>query len=336
MQTSENMKTKLLLFLCACALLAVAATTNVIVGKYEVPKAKVTARVVNESGMPIIGANIHFAFATATSSTQVAPVQGLTDDSGEFVAEGHCGGMLGSRVTKDGYYESAVNIPKFVDLQDGKWQPWNPTAMTVLRPIGKLVALYAKRVQTQIPALDKPCGYDLEAGDWVMPYGKGMKKDFIFTIHKDVRGMQDYDAQGELTFVNPLDGLQDVPKPAVAYSEYKWERQASENGYEAKFQLRNTWFPSGSGKKPIRSFKKETEWEGYFFRVRTVEQDGKIVSAHYGKIRGGIEIEPRETPTCTIIFTYYFNPTPNDRNLEWDTKKNLFGGLTDMETPREP
>jgi hypothetical protein len=42
------------------------------------------------------------------------------------------------------------------------------------------------------------------------------------------------------------------------------------------------------------------------------------------------------TGICTIIFTYYFDPTPNDRNLEWDTKKNLFSGLTSMETPREP
>ena len=37
-----------------------------------------------------------------------------------------------------------------------------------------------------------------------------------------------------------------------------------------------------------------------------------------------------------FVFTYYFNPIPNDRNLEWDTKRNLFSGLTDMETPREP
>jgi hypothetical protein len=54
------------------------------------------------------------------------------------------------------------------------------------------------------------------------------------------------------------------------------------------------------------------------------------------KIRGGIEVDPRWSSTCTVTFTYYFSPTPNDRNLEWDMKKNLFGGLTDMQTPREP
>jgi len=36
------------------------------------------------------------------------------------------------------------------------------------------------------------------------------------------------------------------------------------------------------------------------------------------------------------LYVYYFNATPNDRNLEWDTKKNLFGNLPPLQTPREP
>jgi hypothetical protein len=165
-----------------------------------------------------------------------------------------------------------------------------------------------------------------------------MVKDLIITIrNKDVKDARDFDAQGELTFGNPLDGLQETSIPDIGKnSVFKWERQALENGYQPKFKLQNTWWRS-LRQKPVRSFKfDDKEWEGYFFRVRTVEQDGKIVSAHYGKIRGGIKIEPRETPTCTIIFTYYFNPTPLDRNLEWDTKHNLFGGLNWEQTPREP
>jgi hypothetical protein len=27
-----------------------------------------------------------------------------------------------------------------------------------------------------------------------------------------------------------------------------------------------------------------------------------------------------------VYFAYYFNPTPNDRNIEFDTEKNLFKG----------
>ena len=71
----------------------------------------------------------------------------------------------------------------------------------------KLVPLYAKKVQADIPVLNQPCGYDLEVGDWVMPYGKGINQDFIFTVYTNVKDRQNFDAQGELTFADPLDGL---------------------------------------------------------------------------------------------------------------------------------
>ena len=48
------------------------------------------------------------------------------------------------------------------------------------------------------------------------------------------------------------------------------------------------------------------------FRTRTrVDENGKLVSAHYGKIYG-----PWEFSTVIRIKDIYFNPTPNDLNLE--------------------
>lgn len=133
-----------------------------------------------------------------------------------------------------------------ISLLSAKSAPWNETYTTVLRPIGKPIALYAKRVETQIPVLDQLCDCDLEKGDcdWVAPYGKGMTEDFIFTIHREVRGYLDFDASGELSFAHPLDGLQEASIPDVGeYSVFKWERQLPKNGFEPKFQLRNAWFP---------------------------------------------------------------------------------------------
>ena len=64
----------------------------------------------------------------------------------------------------------------------------------------------------------------------------------------------------------------------------------------------------------------------YLFRVRTVEDhDGNIVSARYGKIYGDF-----------MQFSYYLNPTPNDRNIEFDPKQNLLGGLSALEQVRVP
>ena len=125
--------------------------------------------------------------------------------------------------------------------------------------------------------------------------------------------------------------------PVAQNSIFHWERFAPEEGYNGS--ARNIYFVNHdprSGQKQEKNFDVWKRDQGYFFRVRTVKQEGQIVSARYGKITGDIGIDPRDSKTCMIMFTYYFNPTPHDRNLEWDTKKNLFGGLTDMETPREP
>lgn len=321
------MKTKLILIFTA--LFAVAATTNVL-NQFEDPSVKITARIIGEDQQPIEGAKVSLGFGNMS-------VNGVTDVNGVFIGEGRCRGDYGASVTKDGYYFSGLNGPQLTNIINGKWLPWNPTCETTLRTIGKPVALYTKNVRTEIPVIGKACGYDLEAGDWVAPYGKGMKSDLVFVISsKSVTNTQNFDVQGELTFANPLDGLDHVPQAIVKYSSFKWERLAPENGYQPQYRLFYTWWGS-QHQQPTQNFKfGGKEWEGYFFRVRTVEQNGKIVSAHYGKIRGGIEIDPRWTSTCTVAFTYYFNPTPNDRNLEWDTKKNLFSGLSSMQTPRDP
>jgi len=326
------MKTKVSVSLIA--LLTVGAATNMVLNRAELPVAKVTVRVVDENQQAIKNANVWFAFKDRLTWKE-QNIRGLTDVNGLFTAEGGCDAAgIGCGITKDGYYSGGAPIPKFQELDKtlNRRKPWNETYTAILRPLGKAVALYAKKAETEIPTINEACGYDLEKGDWVMPYGKGMKKDLIFTIHQEYHGIQNYDLRGEVTFANSLDGLIEVPNPVVPYSVFKWERQAPENGYQSKFSIQNTWAPK---EKLTRSFKSQDVWEGYFFRVRTIEQDGKIVSAHYGKIRGGIAVYAREQKP-QVVFTYYYNPTPNDRNLEWDTKQNLFSGLTDDETPRQP
>ena len=60
----------------------------------------------------------------------------------------------------------------------------------------------------------------------------------------------------------------------------------------------------------------------YYFRIRTQTNElGQVTNALYGKIYGQIN-------GC---FTYFLNPTPNDRNVEFDPKRNLFMNLKSME-----
>ena len=69
-------------------------------------------------------------------------------------------------------------------------------------------------------------------------------------------------------------------------------------------------------------------YQGYFLRVRVVKRDDEIIQANYAKINEEIHFDPRGI----ISFSYYFNPQINDRNLEFDTDKNL---LKDLETTEQ-
>ena len=56
-----------------------------------------------------------------------------------------------------------------------------------------------------------------------------------------------------------------------------------------------------------------------------MDNQGNIVSAHYGKIYGDF-----------MKFKYYLNPAPNSHDLEFDPKQNLLKGLNEFEAVAEP
>jgi hypothetical protein len=57
-------------------------------------------------------------------------------------------------------------------------------------------------------------------------------------------------------------------------------------------------------------------WANYYFRIRTkFDHQGDVISANYGKIYG--ELNSHDNIA-------YLNPTPNDRNVEFDPLWNLF------------
>ena len=74
-----------------------------------------------------------------------------------------------------------------------------------------------------------------------------------------------------------------------------WERFAPEKGYVASHTIR---FVSRDLKTHVdreKSFETTKDREqGYFFRVRTMEENGQIIMANHGKITGDIGIDPRE------------------------------------------
>jgi hypothetical protein len=158
-------------------------------------------------------------------------------------------------------------------------------------------------------------------GDFVAPFGRGVARDMIFHVEALTAVTQKEQRRLIVSFPKAEDGV--LPFRPTEYlngSVLRSPYNAPETGYLANWTVtRHQPETSASGNY-------DPQEHGYFFRVRTVvDSSGKLISANYGKIYGDF-----------MNFTYYLNPTPNDRNIEFDPKRNLFTNLKPEEQVTEP
>jgi len=312
------------------------------------PTAKLTLKVVDEASNPIEGAESGLIFYTATWGKPVnTRDKDITDSNGLFTGSGGSSQYIGYGATKDGYYrtwggkfrmDSISGIPGF-----RRWQPWNPTVEVVLKKKINPIALYAHNMQLltkklpEIPVLNRFIGYDLIARDWVVPHGLGTHRDFLFKLENHrVVGDRDYHVTLTLQFPNEGDGIQShFDQPDVG-SRLRLPHNAPTTGYLKEVIINRERSP-GKHSKPENIRNRDDQ--NYFFRVRTEKDEkGNIVSALYGKVHGGIDLLGFAVgfDTGRVKFNYYLNPAPNDTNLEFDTRKNLFTDLTRQEEVGNP
>jgi hypothetical protein len=286
----------------------------------------VTLKVLDELGMPISGANAGIGYYTNSVGTSA---DGLTNTNGIFSAShASYGGDLGCIAEKDGYYTTrrSYKVPFTYDPIR-----WNPTITLVLKKIGKPIPMYAQQARIEIPELRKPIGFDLTEGDWVAPYGRGKESDFIFQAQRRFVNRQDFESSFTLTFHQPHDGVFPIKIPIDQGSELRLSAIAPTNGYLTELSQMLNDTPSKGWEKS------EEKDQNYYFRVRTkIDDRGNIVSAHYGKVYGDFKIDAINSKTLLIFFQYYFNPTPNSRNVEFDPKANLFHQLSNRQAVNVP
>jgi hypothetical protein len=298
------------------------------------PKAKITYRVVDQEGNPIVGAHVDVGFVEASGRS----VTGFTDTNGIFVAEDISSGGAGSLVKKEGFYWggggcSYTNLNKLLH----RFEPWNPTVEVVMKEIRNPVSMVQidGRKRFKCPAYNKSLGFDFEKGDWVAPYGVGRTTDMILTytpFENVITG-----GTCRISFTNEFDGIMEYPFDPQDRSWFKWPYDAPEAGYTNSlsryykaydYELNySELYPNDAyfKNKPIhRGVKrednaKEDEEINYIFRVRSViDEDGNLVKACYGKIQGEIHIGWANT----LRLKYWFNPHWT-RNLEDDPKRNV-------------
>lgn len=303
---------------------------------YALPTAKYTLLVVDTSGVPIKGADASISFMrpkTTGWGGETSFVAGKTNSEGYFTGEGDTQkyGVYGA--IAGGYYDTSFKYTGFTGISGilgfKKWQPWNPTLKVILKKIKNPIAMYAYHTDwVDIPKNGEFIGYDLMKHDWVVPYGKGLKSDFMFRLDKDIRSKQDYDAYLTLKFSSPLDGIQSVLTGKDQGSLLKLNHTAPISGYVNK--LKQHKYLKKNQSLPL-VFKKN---QNYYFRVRSDEGNNESL---YGKIHGNIEFSRFGYSNGAIRFTYYLNPDMGDQNVEFDPQKNLFKNLKNtMHNVNEP
>lgn len=241
----------------------------------------------------------------------------------------------------DGYYTSSYAFGwKSPEGSGGPARVGNIEA--VLKPVKKPIPMKTRRdLRIRTPEFGVSYGFDLEMGESLPPLGNGKNADIEFILtgtRRDVgTDKKEYlNFQMEIGCPNPDDGfiefeIEDSREFSIG-SDFQSAYECPPNGYTNKITRRYENDKDG-GAMIFYKIMNEIRNMSAYFRVRTKRNEsGEIVSANYGKMYGPMEIRPalkqydhyKGTGQGGFYIQYlYFNPIPNDRNVEFDPKHNL-------------
>ena len=302
------------------------------------PSVALGVKVVDDEENPLSGIPVACIFPDRTrlGDEDYSIVTNRTGGDGMTRFKGHSynGWVDYGMIKKEGYYPIGAIRTDFTNITGlviRKWLPYDEVQTITLQKIGKKIPLfvkeaYPKRNQDLTTASDRKFCYDIVKGDWMPPFGNGEHVDIEFQVvpRKDLgpalgpSGKPKRSFRDEITmrFVGDDNGILSMaPQPNVALRI----REAPIEGYEQQY---SSWSMRDSRMQRHQS---EYDAKCQAFRIRTKKNTGgKIISALYGKVYGGFPLtyKVKDHPSG-VYFIYYLNPTPNDRNLEWDMEHNL-------------
>jgi hypothetical protein len=298
---------------------------------------KISPKVTDENGAPIKDAEVHVAVGNPLEYKDgYNDFLGRSDEQGFFVVESKIQTNTTIEVKKLGYYSSRLiyispQNQVLHNLKSGdKIQPWNPTVPIILKKIGKPIPMIVRlasggsrsRFKPTAEQLGKEIGWDLIEGDWVVPDGNGKMADFIVRFESNYKNKSNSYSSVTIRCANPNDGLIIISELKGELSLLKHPRTAPLDGYELRELKYSRTVDDG-----ILTVSPEQKPKGYFVRLRTTKDEtGQVISAIYAKITRPFELEDitfQGRNRLFVNFDYYLNPSPNDRNLEYDQKNNL-------------
>ena len=289
----------------------------------------------DEAGRRLAGAEIEAILAPAEDPrlSRVVVRTGATDVAGRFRFEADDALILTRvRASHAGHFSADA------DHRHGLGRASQPAERTLTLPrMTEGVPLHYREVRlTGLPA-GRRIGFDAEAAEAVVPWGKGRVSDFEFMIDSQQVGWTESpevltelrrSAEGRrmddrewaetyghfrgtlrVSFPRRGDGLRTSPA-FWPYCRLKMPALAPAEGYVTETTLAFDTLP---GAEPAASM------TGYYLRLRSQLGDGdQPISAHYAKIQGRIDVSPGR-----VNFLFYYNPRAGDRRLAFDLRNNL-------------
>ena len=276
----------------------------------------VTLRVVDDMGVPVEGARCEGWMWIDAHKDNGSSYETVTDSNGLARVTGKCGKWVSVAVSKEGYYSSQDEI-RFSGLKKNgmlgsyEWQPYGEKRALILKKIRNPVSMVSQNglKSFPIPRFDSWIGFDLDQYDFTNPYGKGNVADFLLRFSRASDQPGKYEMTMEVSFTNaPYAGGYVVK--ADIMSEMKSEYAANTNLiYQKEIKYKYCRQVGVGDTSHLLG-----ENDCLVFRTRVVlDEDGEIKSARYGKIYGPWGFVG---PRGMYMEHVYFNPTPNDTNLE--------------------
>lgn len=303
---------------------------------------KTIVKVVDESGVPISGVDVKVAYPLMRTG-DYSTGSGITGDEGLYTYLGESLAEFFVTANKEGYYESRYQ-GKVYSVSDSQRIFSSPKVVLTLKEIKEPISMYARaRLEFVIPKPNREFGFDLEVADWVAPHGKGRSTDIIFAVNGYYNGLNDNESRLVVSFPNEGDGLIQIEGNYRQGSKLMSPHVAPEEGYAprkewSKSRKENPDATGEAHTQYIITDDYKAEGVNYLLRVRTIlDPQGDAISAHYGKIYGDFKFfGAHEDGSFIGVDALYFNPTTNDRNLEYKVGENLNTGLRHSLNPHLP
>ena len=292
-------------------------------------EAKVVYQVVDDEGSPLANQKVGYRFQNDYPRKTWGGYV-ITDTNGVVVLQDKVGSQMMVSANREGYYGAGDKILFFCRegvsplVKDGKWQPYGEHRTLLVKRIKAPVEMKFHNWGSdgyRAPATNVWIGLDFEAGQWCKPYGNGKHDDVLVRFSGTIVDDFTWDTKTEISFENvPYAGFYMMQKDAFSTMKTCYTALTNDSAYAERMIT----FTS-KGRKGISPNKQTTDKiaaDKYLvFRTRCIiDEKGRLVSAHYGKINGEfgglLELLFNTHDSVADEAGIYLNMTPNDPNVE--------------------